>query len=648
MITSAKGCDPFFLGDVAHKENMKPYGKKVTFRDSKRSHSNDSDNVSIVQSLKNMMHNKSQVSQRMHAPYVRQIKMMSMTNIDHHAPNEVKNSFCTPDKKSTVSRLQGDQSIHRIKQPRFQIDCTPGKSVSQLSQLDERSVNSIFVADMFGRHKVFGQEAAKKSKTFSAKKLLHSQADPCHVSLFQVNLAGSKINEIHDEGDCESEHELGESKKKLSALANEDDKSSEDFKKIEGSHERSPSCDLKLNTGNQFEEDEFGLMPIRLQYAEFADDSVSPRRSSNFASKRKDSYLKGMTLRQGGNMLASIPYNFPLSPDHSPAPFNHHPALNNLHLQRRVSKNSRLTRMDIEFEIIKVLGTGSYGKVYQCRNRFDGLEYAIKTIENKSIDEGKHEAAILAYISSAYESSHIVRYYHSWVEESVIYIVTESCLENIEILLDSSNALKVSETLIRKLIKHICKALKKLHGDLIVHLDIKPENILLSKTGKYKLCDFGLATLLKVKKEVVDMTEGDSRYLARELLDEKKWLKVQNGLLDFTKADIFSLGLSVYAIIAKHFFTIPKDGPLWQDLRQGKLEALDSLPEYSGHLKALIRKMVDPNPTLRPSAGEILHYLSTYRLEKESAANFPCNERLLISNNSHLSYVNQETSAKFE
>lgn len=643
MITSLQDRDPYSPNNLAHKENVRPYGKKVTFRNSKRSQSEDSDNVSIVQSLKNMIQSKSQLSQRMHAPYARQIKMMSMTNIDDPLHFENKDSFGTPDKKSTASRLKGDQSIHRIKQPRFQVECTPGQSVSQLSQLDEKSVNSIFVADMFGRHKVFCPDAAKKSKAFSAKKTLHNQGDPCHVSLFQVNFAGSKINEIHDDGDGESDQEHVGSKKKVSTLSNADNKSSDDFKQIERTHERSPSCDLKLNTGNDFEqEDEFGLMPIRLQFADFVDDTNSPRRISNFAPKRKDSYLKGMAMRQGGNVLAQVPFNFPLSPGQSPALFLNNPAMNNLNLQRRVSKNSRLTRMDIEFEIIKVLGTGSYGKVYQCRNRFDGLEYAIKTIENKNIDDGKHEASILAYISSAYESAHIVRYYHSWTEDSVIYIVTESCLENIEVLLDPSNLLRISEKLIRKLIKHICKALKKLHGDQIVHLDIKPENILLSKTGKYKLCDFGLATLLKIRKDVAEMTEGDSRYLARELLDENKWLKIQNGVLDFTKADIFSLGLSVYAIMAKHSFTVPKDGPLWQDLRRGKLETLDNLPEYSMHLKALIKKMMDPILTMRPSAGEILRYLSTYRLEEELNRNFSPDERLLVPNSSHLSYMNQE------
>jgi hypothetical protein len=649
MITSLGGRNSYSPPSLPCKENLQPCDKKATFPHSKRSESKDSDNHSIVQSLQNKIENRSQLSQRMHAPYSRQLKMMSLTNLNDQAHFNRRDSIGTPDKKSTASRLKGDQSIHQIKQPRFRAECSPGRSVSQLSQLDEKSVNSIFVSDIFGKSKVFCQEAARKSKAFSAKKGIQNQVDPSHVSLFKVNIAGSKINEINDEADENSNDELLKSKKKVSILSNLDNKSKNDFRKIERTHERSPSCDLKLNTGNHFDEEgEFGLVPVRLQFAEFADDTVSPRKVRNFSPKRKDSHLKAMPARPVINKFIPIPFNFRPSPEYSPAPIVNLTAIRNLNIHRNISRHRQMNRMDADFEIIKVLGTGSYGKVYQCRSRFDGLYYAIKTIDSQSITDGKHEASILAYISSIYESSHIVRYYSSWAEDSVIYIVTELCLENIEVLLDSSNLLKVSESLIRKLLKHICKALKKLHGDQIVHLDIKPENILLSKTSKYKLCDFGLATLLNIRKEVAEMTEGDSRYLARELLDENKWFKLQSGLLDFTKADIFSLGLAVYAIMAKHCFTVPKDGPLWQNLRRGKLNAFENLPEYSINLKAIVRKMLDPNSALRPSAGEILCFLSSHRLEDDFGKAVVPNERLLAANNSHLSYDNQNQGSKFK
>ena len=66
--------------------------------------------------------------------------------------------------------------------------------------------------------------------------------------------------------------------------------------------------------------------------------------------------------------------------------------------------------------------------------------------------------------------------------------------------------------------RDICKGLKKLHKNKIVHLDIKSENILYSFSGKFKLGDLGLACMLNNISNGEEINEGDSRYLAPELL----------------------------------------------------------------------------------------------------------------------------------
>lgn len=80
----------------------------------------------------------------------------------------------------------------------------------------------------------------------------------------------------------------------------------------------------------------------------------------------------------------------------------------------------------------------------------------------------------------------------------------------------------------------------------MVHLDIKPANILRTNGNnqcKYKLCDFGLARC-KFNTNNEDIDEGDSRYLAQEVLTSQF-----DNQLDLTKADIFSLGISAYQLI---------------------------------------------------------------------------------------------------
>ena len=76
----------------------------------------------------------------------------------------------------------------------------------------------------------------------------------------------------------------------------------------------------------------------------------------------------------------------------------------------------------------------------------------------------------------------------------------------------------MNEKEVLKIIKDISKALDYIHNQKIVHLDIKPDNIL-RRNGIYKLTDLGLArSSYNLNSE--DIEEGDCRYLAQEVLTE--------------------------------------------------------------------------------------------------------------------------------
>lgn len=87
--------------------------------------------------------------------------------------------------------------------------------------------------------------------------------------------------------------------------------------------------------------------------------------------------------------------------------------------------------------------------------------------------------------------------------------------------------------------------LSELHGQDIVHLDIKPGNILLGKNNMYKLADLGMARFLTKITYDTNIPEGDCRYLAKELLSRE----VLNYIPDLKKSDIFSLGITVFELL---------------------------------------------------------------------------------------------------
>jgi len=128
--------------------------------------------------------------------------------------------------------------------------------------------------------------------------------------------------------------------------------------------------------------------------------------------------------------------------------------------------------------------------------------------------------------------------------------------------------------------------LRHLHNQKIVHLDIKPginsnkvsnfvnfflENILYSKTKKYKIADLGLSRIAQ-RSNNEDINEGDCRYLAPELLRDYP----DAQLPDLTKADIFSFGATIYELmIGKkfplYFFSLEKELICQETERNGQI-----------------------------------------------------------------------------
>jgi len=143
----------------------------------------------------------------------------------------------------------------------------------------------------------------------------------------------------------------------------------------------------------------------------------------------------------------------------------------------------------------------------------------------------------------------------------------------------------------------------------VVHLDVKPENILVKNllptpcrdravpSRIHKIADLGLATAA-MGSGCDEINEGDSRYLAREVL--------QGNFSDLTKADVFSLGLTCYEL-ATNPKELPCNGEEWHRLRDGCIEDC-----FANHLSpsmlALIRCMVHPVAAERPPCVEVLEH----------------------------------------
>ncbi|CAG0892826.1 unnamed protein product [Darwinula stevensoni] len=288
-------------------------------------------------------------------------------------------------------------------------------------------------------------------------------------------------------------------------------------------------------------------------------------------------------------------------------------------------KESNIFRYHQEFLELEKIGTGEFGHVFKCLNRLDGCLYALKKSQKPVTGSSNERSALNEVYAHAVlgKHPHIVRYYSAWAENGHMIIQNEYCSGGslAELIVKHREEKKpFTESELKQILSHVTQGLRYIHSMNLAHLDIKPGNIFLShergldtsvedfvNNGKeaeeqkvYKIGDLGHVTSITDIPDQVE--EGDCRYLPKEILAE-----------DFqylTKADIFSLGLSIYE--AASGSPLPKNGEKWQELRSGLLPYLS---QYTKDFNDLLRVMVHPCPDERPSALEYLMEMGLLPLE---------------------------------
>ncbi len=270
------------------------------------------------------------------------------------------------------------------------------------------------------------------------------------------------------------------------------------------------------------------------------------------------------------------------------------------------------TFLNNRYKLIRQIGEGGYGVVWLANDITNNTEVAVK-IYKDSIPCDMVERARKEYaIGMSLYHPNILPSYDFNHHEGFLFIVMPYCSFG-----SIAKSVKIPEHTLWRIIKDIACGLEYLHNCGIIHLDIKPSNILLDSRGRYVISDFGLshsaASLIYSYNKAI--TIGGIAYMSPERFAFNKKID--------TSSDIWSLGVAIYELVTGE---LPFRGGGQQQLSDCifKLQC----DKCSKRLSKLIDACINPCPQIRPSATEIIALADSMILGNEAECDELCTDGL--------------------
>ena len=291
-----------------------------------------------------------------------------------------------------------------------------------------------------------------------------------------------------------------------------------------------------------------------------------------------------------------------------------------------------------EYNLVRLLGKGGMAAVYLATSRAYnrlGQECAIKVI-HPHLSQDKEFVQMLideAQLSSQLKHKNIVNVYHLGNENGLYYLTMEfidGC-DVYQALIEYENQQSAFPNEVAAWIAHeACSGLAYAHSHTnqlgqasnIIHRDISPQNIQLSKNGEVKIVDFGIA---KADQRQNHTQQGIIKGKYSYMSPEQAW----GDQMDY-RSDIFSLGICLYEMIAGEVLYDAENGlGLLEQVRLAQIPNLRAIrPDLPASLEKIVYRALHPEPHGRYQTAEDMRQALAYYLLEAQVNNGP---QLMIS-----------------
>ncbi|KAL2890823.1 Serine/threonine protein kinase [Ceratocystis lukuohia] len=258
------------------------------------------------------------------------------------------------------------------------------------------------------------------------------------------------------------------------------------------------------------------------------------------------------------------------------------------------------------YELMELIGKGSFGRVYKATNRDTKKLVAVKII---SIEEGDSmnptnsdtfsdilkEVNTLKMLNSS-GARNINMVVDSLLVDQSIWMVTEYCAGgSVATLMRPTGGLP--EKWIIPILREVAEAMSWVHKEGIIHRDIKCANVLVTDAGGVQLCDFGVAGIINTRFDKRSTVTGTLQWMAPELFESAAY---------GTEVDIWAFGSMVYEVASG----LPPNATTLQNIPNIGKFLKNNCPrlegdQYSDLLKDMVAYCLVDDPAMRPRIEEI-------------------------------------------